>query len=332
MPDLPSMKLLSMKTEFDKKEISSELIAAFLDGNTTAAETSQVLDALADDKELREIMAISMDIDNDNEFPMVSMAATYKDENICCLECEKYILKQRNIQFDEKQMLTKALDHNWLKDKGTPLFNIGRHLEEMQLAVVRKYNSTLEEISKYLNQGANIIAAVNGKKLSPYPETDTFENHIYSTSPDHAVVITSVDVEKSIINIFNPDSNPTTQSIQINDFLEAWNDSENYLVISSAPGEMEYEPSPLDLSGIELGEELDELREAIAEIAHEVWAYNRKKEGWSYGAKRDDDLKQTPDMVPYSQLPDSEKEYDREMAINTIKLIKKLGYELVKKR
>jgi hypothetical protein len=87
----------------------------------------------------------------------------------------------------------------------------------------------------------------------------------------------------------------------------------------------------LDLSGIELEPELDELREAIAENAHEVWAFNRKKEGWSYGPRRDDALKQTPDMVPYSQLPESEKQYDREMAINTIKLLKKLGYEIIKK-
>ena len=42
-------------------------------------------------------------------------------------------------------------------------------------------------------------------------------------------------------------------------------------------------------------------------------------------------LKQNPDMVPYSQLPDSEKEYDRQMAIKTIKLLIKLGYDLIKR-
>ena len=92
-----------------------------------------------------------------------------------------------------------------------------------------------------------------------------------------------------------------------------------------------YVPKPIDLSDVELTEDLNELREAIAENAHEVWAENRQAEGWSYGPQRDDKLKQTPDMVPYSQLPESEKEYDREMAIKTIKLLYKLGYDIVKR-
>lgn len=92
-----------------------------------------------------------------------------------------------------------------------------------------------------------------------------------------------------------------------------------------------YIPQPIDLSDVELTEDLNELREAIAENAHEVWAEHRIAEGWTYGPQRDDRLKQTPDMVPYSQLPDGEKKYDREMAMKTIKLLKKLGYDLIKR-
>ena len=92
-----------------------------------------------------------------------------------------------------------------------------------------------------------------------------------------------------------------------------------------------YIPKPIDLSDVELTEDLSELREAIAENAHEVWAEARQNEGWSYGPQRNDQLKQTPDMLPYSQLPDSEKEYDRKMALKTIKLLKKLGYDLIKR-
>lgn len=92
-----------------------------------------------------------------------------------------------------------------------------------------------------------------------------------------------------------------------------------------------YFPKPIDLSDVVLTEDLNELREAIAENAHEIWAENRIAEGWSYGPQRNDQLKQTPDMVPYSQLPESEKDYDREMAMQTIKLLKKLGYDLIKR-
>lgn len=93
-----------------------------------------------------------------------------------------------------------------------------------------------------------------------------------------------------------------------------------------------YNPEPIDLAEVELPEELKELREAIAENAHEVWAANRKADGWSYGAKRDDNKKEHPCMVAYEHLPESEKEYDRQMAEQTIKLVIKLGYDLVKRR
>ena len=55
----------------------------------------------------------------------------------------------------------------------------------------------------------------------------------------------------------------------------------------------------------------------------------RIKEGYTYGPVRDDEKKHNPDLVPYSMLPESEKEYDREMAVNAIKLVKRLGYRLV---
>lgn len=92
-----------------------------------------------------------------------------------------------------------------------------------------------------------------------------------------------------------------------------------------------YIPHPINLDNVKLPIELDGLREAIAENTHEVWSAGRIKDGWTYGPKRDDKLKTHPCLIPYSDLPDSEKQYDRETAINTIKLVIKLGYELVKR-
>lgn len=90
----------------------------------------------------------------------------------------------------------------------------------------------------------------------------------------------------------------------------------------------EYYPNPLDLTDIELPDVLKQLTEAIAENVHEVWAAGRIKEGWKYGAERNDKLKTHPCLIPYSELPESEKKYDRETAINTIRLILKLGYKI----
>lgn len=92
-----------------------------------------------------------------------------------------------------------------------------------------------------------------------------------------------------------------------------------------------YEPKPIDTRNIELSEDLQELLEKIAENVHDNWAAGRIAEGWTYGPGRDESRKTTPCLVPYDQLPDSEKEYDRVTAAETLKLIQALGYTIAKK-
>jgi len=92
-----------------------------------------------------------------------------------------------------------------------------------------------------------------------------------------------------------------------------------------------YKPVSVDLDNIELPEDLLELSELIAKNVHEVWAKNRMEEGWTYGPVRDDEKKQTPCLVPYEELPEIEKDYDRNTALGTLKYITSLGYDIIKK-
>lgn len=91
-----------------------------------------------------------------------------------------------------------------------------------------------------------------------------------------------------------------------------------------------YTPKPIDTSKIALPEELTVLTEKIAENVHDVWAEGRIKQGWTYGEVRDDEKKHNPCLVPYSELPESEKEYDRNTAFETVKLILSLGFKITK--
>lgn len=95
---------------------------------------------------------------------------------------------------------------------------------------------------------------------------------------------------------------------------------------------MKYIPKPKDTSDVRLPAELEWLAEEIARNVHEVWAANRIEEGWTYGEKRDDEKKTHPGLVPYDELPESEKEYDRATSQETLKLIIKMGFNVSKKR
>ena len=91
-----------------------------------------------------------------------------------------------------------------------------------------------------------------------------------------------------------------------------------------------YIPQPSDTKGVVLPNELNALAEEIAKNVHEVWAEGRMKEGWTFGEKRDDAKKHHPCLVPYEELTDTEKEYDRNTSQETLKLIMKLGFRIVK--
>lgn len=91
-----------------------------------------------------------------------------------------------------------------------------------------------------------------------------------------------------------------------------------------------YVPQPMDISDVQLPDELSELVEKLAKNVHDVWAQSRIKQGWTYGLERNDDLKHHPCLVPYEDLPEIEKAYDRDTALSTLKFIVKAGFKISK--
>lgn len=91
---------------------------------------------------------------------------------------------------------------------------------------------------------------------------------------------------------------------------------------------MSYKPSPIATEGVDFPPELLPLTEQLAQNAHDLWAAQRLAQGWRHGPQRDDAKKLHLCLVPYDQLPDSEKEYDRIAALGTLKAILTLGYSI----
>ncbi|MBQ9463122.1 MAG: zinc-ribbon domain-containing protein [Bacteroidales bacterium] len=191
---------------------------------------------------------------------------------------------------------------------------MGRLLEKYGFTVARKYNCSLDDIGQALENKHSVIAVVDYGLLW-YGEPD---------GEFHAVVC--LGLAEGAIRIYDPAAGDHKR-YPVVDFCKAWDCSQNYLVCAGTDS-LEYIPHPIDVSDVRLDDELLELTEAIAENAHEVWANQRRSEGWTYGPKRNDALRQHPDMVPYSRLDEGEKDYDRVMAFNTLRLVKKLGFNI----
>ena len=89
-----------------------------------------------------------------------------------------------------------------------------------------------------------------------------------------------------------------------------------------------YEPKPIDTSNVTLPAKQLALTEQLAENVHDVWAMGRIAEGWTYGEVKDVEKKKTPQLIPYMELPEEEKQYDRNTALETLKMIIKMGYRI----
>jgi class 3 adenylate cyclase/tetratricopeptide (TPR) repeat protein len=91
---------------------------------------------------------------------------------------------------------------------------------------------------------------------------------------------------------------------------------------------LSYKPEPIDTSKVTLTAEHLKLTELLAKNTHELWAQQRFAEGWKYGPQRDDIRKEHPCLVPYEDLPESEKQYDRITALGVLKTVLALDYRI----
>lgn len=304
------------------KKISEEVLSRYVTGAASLEEIAKVSLALKEDESLRALVDVLEGLNSNGilsesgDLPMASSAAMAED-NLCDVMCEQYILKDYLGGKPLDGCVSEMLDNCWFKESGTPLHNMGRLLEKYGMAVSRRYDCSMEDIAVGLRQRYKLIAVVDYGQL-------------WSNEADgiyHAVCCLSI--LDGTIRIYDPAMDGCSNYL-LEDFEKAWAYSKHYLVQASSEG-MEYIPHPIDVTDVDLDDQLMELSEAIAENAHEIWAEARRSEGWRFGPTRNDVRKEHPDMIPYYELPEGEKYYDRAMALNTIRLVKKLGFNIGRK-
>lgn len=346
-------------------KITNELLAAYAEGNVSQEERLAVRQYLTENPQEWNSMLMMMDEDYDitlddeniaslntakldnnlgkllgeldskesnaSQFrilPAMAMAAENEVDNLCVVHCEGIALRRFGFDVTDEELLDESRKEGWLQQGGTALHNIGRLAGSHGLGVSHRYECSIEEIHESLSAGHIVLVAVDTNELVGNYIEEKLKDITDGKTPNHVVIVESIN--EDTVTITDSATPQQHDAYPLSQFIDAWEDSSNYLIIISNSDD--YIPHPISLDNVEVEDELIELREAIAENAHEVWAEARRNEGWTYGVERDDEKKQHPDMLPYNRLPESEKEYDRIMAMNTIKLVKKLGWDLKKKK
>ncbi|MCH5312175.1 MAG: hypothetical protein J1E57_09530 [Prevotella sp.] len=193
----------------------------------------------------------------------------------------------------------------------------GDTFKDTTLRVYQRHAANPGTVFTALRKGGIIIPVVKASLLGEYKVETT------------ATVVVKANQITDMVELYVPKSNDI-QTFPIATFVEAWEAANGVSTTAFPADEKTYCPKLIDLKHVGLPHGFEELREAIAENAHDRWALERQSEGWTFGPKRDDSKLETPDMVPYSQLPESEKQYDRLMAEDTLKLLTALGYKIEK--
>lgn len=322
--------------------IDEELLTSFLSGYATPEETYAIIKASKSNPDIAFILDVAEASGffsqspernlsaqsvcktfalHSSHLPVMRLAANTQ-ANDCVVKCEQHVLNSRGKESQYKKLYNQARRHDWLKDEGTPLFNIGRLLELASLSVSRQFGGTIDSLLKELSGNCSIIAVLNAKRLSA-PNTRK------SNVCDHAVIVLDVDMDASFIEIYDPQSENPSDRYSLETFLKAWKTSKNFYVSIVERGVRPYSPHPEYVAHIKLPEEIASIADILAENAHEIWAKDRLQEAEKNKAKgKDVNPYDDPFMKPFNELSKQKRKTDYLSALNTIKLLYKLGFEL----
>ena len=224
--------------------LSDEEIAKFLDGSADARLQMKVLKAAQVNPMLANLLCEAAEIDKEVErimkegnlkrLPLGALAASEDGSGSACgLRCEEFILNKRGIKFVADELVELAKKKHWLREGGTRIGDVGNTLETVGLTIDKSFDHSLEDLKKALDEGKDVIAIVDGGELIGDRKAEILEDIFIGEIPDHAVVVTHVDIKKDEIEVFDPQSHNEKDCYTTEQFLDAWEDSCRYAVIIS---------------------------------------------------------------------------------------------------
>ncbi|WP_320044388.1 hypothetical protein [uncultured Desulfobacter sp.] len=161
----------------------------------------------------------------------------------CAIVSQEFVLESvLDRDFSEQELVDIAVDHGWYTPGGgTTLPDMGRLMEFCDLEVSYEENCTLDDLINKLENGEKIIVAVDSDEIwNPGLGEDELLADFYGIpgqGVNHAVQVIGID-QSDPDNPFVIINDPGTSdgkglSIPADDFNEAWEDSNHYVVSTS---------------------------------------------------------------------------------------------------
>lgn len=173
---------------------------------------------------------LSGEVREKSRVTMFAIAADNTIDNLCDIRCEGYALRKLGIEISDRQLEEESQKHEWLTENGTRLADIGKLCELHGAKVSRQLESSLDEILSAIGKNQIVLVSVDEGELVGNLEEEKSEDLEIGKQPDHVVIVVGYDDEKREVSIIDPNTPQTTDSYPLDQFLDAWDDSYNYMV------------------------------------------------------------------------------------------------------
>ncbi|NVO20241.1 MAG: hypothetical protein HXX13_11100 [Bacteroidetes bacterium] len=221
-------------------------LAKFIEGNLTGHRLTRIKEHLDSCSLCNDMVKLAMEFDvvieeQNNllmEDPASQKIAALSKRNLCVLHAEMYILQLFKFKVDLITLLELSDKYGWLSKGGVQFKNIGKLLEFFGFKVERKTNALPKDINEAIEQGYKIIVGVDKGELFLHSKLERIYEIIedwIEKRPDHALIVTGVQMKAdsadsvSVINFEN--EQPVNYIIPFSQFMDAWKDSDNYMVM-----------------------------------------------------------------------------------------------------
>lgn len=249
-------------------EITNKLLAAYAKGNVTEEERLAVRGHLAknpadmqtvfealdiyqdleemvcpkknDDKERKglkdyvifqnNLKRLTNEVKSRSRATMYSIAADNTIDNLCDIRCEGYALRKLGIIISDDQLEQESREHEWLTEQGTRLVDIGKLCELHGANVFRQLEASLDDILYAIQMDMIIIVSVDEGELVGDLESEMQEDRSIGKCPDHVVIVDGYDEQRLEVKIIDPNTPQFSDTYPLDRFMDAWDDSSNYMV------------------------------------------------------------------------------------------------------
>lgn len=166
-----------------------------------------------------------------NKLEQIMKIARSKSDSLCAVRCEQYILHCFRIHKTLNELRDLAMAKGWLSDDGARVQDLGNTAMEFGLNVEKRNDAVLQDIMKALEEGKQVIAAVDGGELIGDPVEERLEDVFVGGIVDHCVVVLGIDVDMDDVALYDPAFGPIPLSVTVAHFLDAWEDSNYHCVL-----------------------------------------------------------------------------------------------------